>query len=159
MADKPIVTKKYNEDLDVDLMVREGGILARIYLGVQGNDLKAAKKALENVLFKKLSAEPAISLLEIKMYDILKQKNDFFSGVAEVMFVSDDFRGFLSIILRYGPSAVEIIEPSEVKLNSDQMHCISADACDVSHMYSEQIIAMFKDPERMALYQRMLKGE
>ena len=158
MADKPVLTRKFNEALDTDALMREGGILARIYLGVQGNDKEAAKKALESTVNTRLAKEEHIRLLEVNMYDILKEKKDYFSGVSDVRLIAEDFRWFVNMILRYGPSAVEIIEPEDVRLNMEQMHSLAADVCDFSHMYSEQIIAMFKDPERRALYERMLKG-
>ncbi|MFH1055667.1 MAG: hypothetical protein V1744_06200 [Candidatus Altiarchaeota archaeon] len=158
MVDKPVTKKKFNEGLDVSQKIREGGVLAKMYLGVQGNNKEAAKKALENTIHNKLEAEGNISLLEVKMYDIDKQGKGFFSGVAEVDFVADDFRWLISTVLRYGPSAFEILEPAEVRLNSEMMHSIAADVCDFSHMYSQQIIAMFKDPERRALYEKMING-
>jgi hypothetical protein len=163
MADKPILSKKFNEDLDVDLMLREGGIVATLYIGVQGNDLAAAKKALETTIFKKMASDAHISLLEAKMYDILNEKGgkegQQFSGVAEVKLAADDFRWFVKTILTYGPSAVEILEPSKVTLSSDQMHSIVADVSDFTHVYSQQIISMLKDPERRRLYEQMLSTE
>jgi hypothetical protein len=159
MADKPVLTKKFNKNLDRSRKIDEGGIAAKLYLGVQGNDLKTAKKALEKMALEKLVNEANIYVTEVNMYDITKGKDGFFSGVAEVDLISEDYRTFVNIILRYGPSAFEISEPSSVKLSTDQMHAIAGDACDFAHMYSQQIIAMFKDPERMALYQKMLKGE
>ncbi|MFH0861719.1 MAG: hypothetical protein V1875_01700 [Candidatus Altiarchaeota archaeon] len=164
MADKPLYTRKFNENIDLGRKMGEGGILATLYMGVQGNDEEAAKSALENMLFKKLVKEENVSLLEVNVFDIIREKSKkkgekFFSGVAEVKLVADDFRWFVNIIMRYGPSAVEIVEPTEVKLNAEQMHSMVADVSDFVHMYSQQIIAMFKDPERAVLYDRMLKGE
>ena len=164
MADKPLYVRKFNEKLDLGLKMSEGGVLGTLYIGVQGNDQDAAKSALENTLFTKLAKEENISLLEVSVFDIIKEKSKkkgekFFSGVAEVKLVADDFRWFVNIIMRYGPSAVEIVEPVEVKLNAEQMHSVVADVSDFVHMYSQQIIAMFKDPERAVLYDRMLKGD
>jgi hypothetical protein len=159
MADKPILEEKFNKELDVDQKLNEGGVLGKIYLEVQGNDLEAAKVALQKTIYDRLKAEKNAHVLEVKMYDIQKDEGDFFSGVAEVNFVADDFRWFVNTVMRYGPAAVEVIEPSDVQLDSAQMHSIIADVSDFTHMYSQQIIAMFKDPERRALYERMLEGE
>ena len=164
MADKPILTKKFNEDLDTGKIMDEGGVLAKLYIGVQGNDLAAAKNALETTIYTKMDAEANIYLLEAKMFDIMKEKGKkkgekIFSGVAEVTLVAEDFRWLVNTILKFGPAAIEIIEPTNVKLNAEQMHALVADVTDFVHMYSQQIIAMFKDPERRVLYDRMLKGE
>ena len=159
MADKPILERNFNKDLDVNLKLNEGGILGTIYLEIQGNDREAAKKALENTVYNRLVSEPNAHVLEVRMYDVKKEDGGYFSGVAEVKLIADDFRWFLSTIMRYGPSAVEITEPSEARLGMEDMHSIVADVSDFTHMYSQQIIAMFKDPERRALYERILKGE
>lgn len=164
MADKPILTKKFNEDIDLGRKIDEGGVLATLYISVQGNDQETVKKALENQIFTKMETEEYISLLEVNMFDIIKEKHKkkgekFFSGVAEVKLVADDYRGLINTILRNAPSAIEILEPTEVKLDSEQMHSIVADITDFVHMYSQQIIAMFTDPERAHLYNKMLKGE
>jgi hypothetical protein len=166
MADKPILTKKFNEELDIDLAMREGGVRAKLYIGVQANDLETAKKALDNMVNTRLKAEQHAYLLEVKMYDILKEKRgakgkktEYFSGVSEVDLLADDYRWFLNIVLRYGPSAVEITEPTELKLTSEQMHSIVADVADFAHIYSQQIMDMLKDPERRYLHEQMLKGK
>jgi hypothetical protein len=165
MADKPLMSRKFNQELDLGRKIKDGGIHARIYVGVQGNDLKTTQKALENTLYERLNAEEYVSLLQVNMYDILKEKKgakgksaDLFSGVAEVELVADDFRYFINMIFRYGPSAVEIIEPSVVRLDSEQMHSMVADVSDFAHVYSQQILAMLKDPERRRVYEEILKG-
>lgn len=155
--DTPIESKTYNEELDVDMKLSEGGVLARIYLEVQGTDLEAAKIALENTINTKLLAEENISVLTVNMYDIIKEeKAKYFSGVSEIEFIADDFRWFVNTVLKYGPAAVEIIEPAEVKLSSDMMHSVVADIADYAHLYSQQIIKLLKDPERKALYEKMM---
>jgi len=154
------MVREFNDGLDVGKRIDEGGVLAKIYLGVQGTDEEAAKEALESMVYNKLAAEKEIKLLQVKMYNILKEdESDFFSGVSEVELIADEYRFFLNMIMRYGPSAVEIIEPEKVTLNTAQMHSIVADLADYAHMYSQQLIEMLKDPERRALYERMLSGE
>ncbi len=160
MADTPIHVEKFNEDVDIGAKVDEGGINARLYLGVQGTDEYAAKKALENTIFNRLAKEENMKILEVKLFDIMKDDDsDFFNGVAEIEIITDDYRWFANSIMRYGPSAIEIIEPNKVTLNIAQMHNIVADIADFAHMYSQQVIEMLKDPERRALYDRMLSDE
>lgn len=157
MKDTPVDTMKFNTELDVDKILGEGGVIGRIYLGVQSTDVEAAKAALENTINNQLDREENIWLLEINMYDILKEDGtDMFSGVAEIEFIAEDYRWFVNTILKYGPSAVEIIEPGEISLTSDMMHAIVADAADFAHMYSSKLMQLLKDPERKELYERML---
>ncbi|MFC2162636.1 hypothetical protein ACFLRF_03065 [Candidatus Altiarchaeota archaeon] len=157
MAEDQVVRKTFNEDLDVNSRVAEGGILARLYLEVQGNDKDAAKNALDGTVFGKMNAEPMAKLLEVSLYDIQKSEdNQFFSGVAEVKLIADDFRGFVNIAMRYGPTGIEIIKPETVKLDSDDMHALAGDVSSMMQLFSNQIISMLNDPERAALYQQML---
>jgi hypothetical protein len=157
MKDSPVNTQKYNEDADIDKILSEGGVLAKIYLEVQGTDLEAAKLALENTVQTRLTKEETLTVLQIQMYDILKDETaEFFSGVAEIELIADDFRSFIKTILSYGPAAVEIVEPTEVKLTADMMHAVVADIADFTHLYSQHIINMLKDPERKALYEKMM---
>ncbi|MBM3308964.1 MAG: hypothetical protein FJY77_01800 [Candidatus Altiarchaeales archaeon] len=157
MADKPILEKTFNEDLDLDEKLREGGILSRIYLEVQGNDLKAAKKALENTVLDRMVHEPDFHVLEVKMFDLVKEEGqEYYSGVIEIKSVARDFHAFLNVVMRYGPSAIEILSPEEITLKSDEMHAIVGDISNFVATYFANIFSMLKDEERVALYQKML---
>ena len=157
MGEKPIIDKRFNENIDIDKRVKEGSILARIYIEVQGNDKEAAKKALESTIFGNLLEEKYIDLLRVRFFDIRKDKTgDFFSGIAEIKLLSRDFRWFVSIVMRYGPSAIEIIKPHNVNLSLDEMHSILADVSEISQSYASQIMALLKDDERRMLYQRII---
>lgn len=159
MSDKPILEKNFNEDLDVERYLREGSILARIFIEVQGNDKDACQKALERTIFDSLANEDPVKLLNVKFYELEKDKEgEFFSGVVEVKLLLRDFRWFISVVMRYGPSAMEIIEPNSVKLNLDEMQSILADVSELSQTFSSKILSLLKDEERMAIYEEMLKG-
>ncbi|MFH1404036.1 MAG: hypothetical protein ABIH11_07195 [Candidatus Altiarchaeota archaeon] len=160
MGDKPILERQFNEDLDIEAKLGEGGVIARLYLEVQGNDKEAAQKALESTIFEKMNSEPMMDLLEAKLYDIEESEDKkFFSGVAEVKLIADDFRSFINVSMRYGPTAIEIIEPDEVSLDLDKMHAIAGDVSSMMQLFSNQIISMLKDPERAALYRQMIEKE
>ena len=47
MPDKPLLEKTFNEDADVDKLINEGCMHARLFMEVQGNDKDACQKALE----------------------------------------------------------------------------------------------------------------
>lgn len=157
MTDKPILEKKFNEDVDVEEKLGEGGVLSRLYLEVQGNNREAAKKALETTVLGRMVDEPDFYVLEVRMFDLVKQdEQDHYSGVIEVKAVARDFRSFLNVVMRYGPSAIEILSPEEVTLKSDEMHSLVADVSDFAQAYFSNLFSMLKDEERVALYQKML---
>jgi hypothetical protein len=160
MADKPVLEKTFNEDINVDEKLKEGGILSKLYLEVQGNDRAAAKKALENTIFDRLANEPRFYVLQVKMFDLIREDgSEYYSGIIEVQALARDFRTFLNIILRYGPSAVEILHPEEVMLKSDEMHAIVADVSDFVQTYFTNLFSMLKDEERAMLYKKMLEAQ
>ncbi|MEA3255343.1 MAG: hypothetical protein U9Q22_05865 [Candidatus Altiarchaeota archaeon] len=159
MSDKPILEKEFNENLDIERYLREGSILARIFIEVQGNDKDTCQKALERTIFDSLADEDPVKLINVKFYELKRDDvNKFFSGVVEVKLLFRDFRWFISVVMRYGPSAMEIIEPHSVKLNLDEMQSIIADVSELSQTFSSQILSLLKDDERKAVYDKMLKG-
>lgn len=157
MADDPILEKRFNEGIDVDKYLRGGAILARLFIEVQSNDRDAAEKALNRTIFDSMSNEKYVKLIYVKFYDIRKDKEmESFSGVAEVKLLVMDFRWFVSVVMRYGPSAIEIIEPEKITLSLDEMQSLLADVSEFSQTYSSRIISLLKEDERKKLYQQML---
>lgn len=160
MADKPILEKKFNEDVNVEEQVKDGAVLSTLYLEVQGNDKDTAKEALERTVFEKMLSEEYVTLLEARLFEIKKDdKADYYSGVAEVKMLTRDFRWFINTVMRYGPSAIEIIHPDEYHLSSDEMHSMVADVSEIVHAYTTQIMSFLRDEERVALYNKFLKKE
>ena len=159
MPDKPIFEEIFNEDIDVDRYLKDGAILARIFLEVQSNDRYAAERALKRTVFDNLSNEMGVNLIYVKLYDILKEKEkEFFSGVAEIKLLTRDFRSIATVAMKYGPSAIEIIEPDKVTLKMDEMLSLLADISEISQSFSSHFTALLKDDERRALYQKIIQG-
>ncbi|VVB52438.1 Uncharacterised protein [uncultured archaeon] len=156
--DEPVYEETFNEDLDIDKKISEGGILANVFVEVQGNDSKAAEVALRTTILERLKAEDYVFLLEARIYDILKdEEKEFFTGAAEVKIITRDFRAFMNFIMRYAPTAIEILEPHEIKMGSDEMHALVADVSEMTQIYVSQIVTLMSDPERRKLYEKMLK--
>ena len=159
MADEPILEKRFNEGIDIEEYLRDGAILVRLFIEVQGNDKDAAERALNRTIFDSLANEKDVRLIYAKFYDIRKDKElKFFSGVVEVKLLTIDFRWLVSVVMRYGPSAIEIIKPERVTLSMDEMQSLLADVSEISQMYSSRIISLLKDDERRKLYEKMLGG-
>jgi hypothetical protein len=164
MADKPIIEQTFNEGIDPGKYVKDGWISSRLFIEVQSNDSAAAESALKRVVFDGLAGEKSAKLLYAKLYDIRKDKgegkaSDVFSGVVEVKLLVRDFRWFVSIVIRYGPSAIEITEPEKVTLTLDEMQSLLVDVSEFAQSYSSRIIAMLKDDERKKLYETMFSEE
>jgi len=159
MVDKPILEKKFNENLDIEKRLKEGAILARLFVEIQGNDKEAAEKALQRTIFDSLASEQDVSLLNVKLYEVkeLAKKEKVYSGVIEVKALFSNFRWFVNTLFRYGPSAIEIISPESYTLKLGEMQSLISDVSGFSQSFSSQIMAMLKDDERRKLYQKTLK--
>jgi len=161
MADKPILEKTFNEDIDIEKKVGEGCIYTRLYIEVQGNDKDKCEKALQRAIFDSLGNEPNVDLLSVKFFELQKdEEKKFYSGVVEVESLFRDFRWFINIVMRYGPSAIEIIEPqSGVSLSLEEMQAIIADISEQSQILSTRLLGLLKDDERKKIFERMLKED
>ena len=156
MADKPILEKEYNVGLDIDKLVGEGWMHVKVYIEVQGNNKEACQKALERTVFDSLAREDPVKMLYVKFYELTEDpKKGFYSGVVEAEMLLRDFRWFINVVMRYGPSAMEIIEPHSVKLGLDEMMAVLADVSELSQTMSNQILSMLKEDERKKVFARM----
>jgi hypothetical protein len=159
MPDKPLLERSFNEDADVEKLLSEGCLHARIFMEVQGNDKEACQKALERTVFDSLVEEENVTVLNVKFFELQKDaKDEFFSGVVEIDLLFRDFRWFVNVTMRYGPSAIEIIDPHQVKLNLDEMQSVLADVSELSQTFSSQILALLRDDERKKVYSQVVKG-
>lgn len=159
MTDKPILEKNFNENLDIEKHLKEGAVLARWFIEVQGNDKEAAKKALERTVFDSLSSEKNVLLLNVKLYEMKKQSPEekTYSGVVEAKSLFSNFRWFVNAVMRYGPSAIEIISPETYQLQLEEMQSLVGDVSGLSQSFSTQIMSMLKDEERRKLFQTMVE--
>jgi hypothetical protein len=161
MADKPILERTFNEEMDVEKKVEEGCIYSRLYIEVQGNDKDKCEQALRRVIFDSLGHEPNVHLLTVKFFELQKdEEKNFYSGVVEVESLFRDFRWFINIVMRYGPSAIEIIEPQKgVSLSLEEMQAVIADISEQSQILSTRLLNLLKDDERKKVFERMLKED
>ncbi len=160
MTDTPLLEKTFNEGLNVNSRIKEGAILARIFIEVQANDKEAAENALQRTVFDSLAGEKEVKLIHVKMFEFRKdEETEIFSGIAEIKLLIRDLRWFVSVVMRYGPSAIEIIEPNSITLSMDEMHDLLIDISGMSQTLSSQLFALLRDDERKAIYNRMLSNE
>ncbi|ODS39082.1 MAG: hypothetical protein A7316_06350 [Candidatus Altiarchaeales archaeon WOR_SM1_86-2] len=175
-----IVKKTFNEDLNEDKYIDEGRFLARLYFEAESNSKDFLLKALDHVV-ERLNKEQEVDLLEAHMYDLEKSGEDdeaedevedevkeekgpgveFYRGLVMIKLFVRDFRRFLSICMRYGPSVIELIEPREVELTFDQMQAVLTDVGEWSRTLADQVKLMdsLMNPETRAVYEQLLREE
>jgi hypothetical protein len=109
-----------------DKALEEAGIDATFFIESHGNDQDAVADALKNTLMKDLKAEEGVVLRIMKFHPVV-EKEKLYSGFVECNFVARDPQTLMYLALRYGPSAVEITHPDEVRLSQAELQNMVAD--------------------------------
>jgi hypothetical protein len=111
----------------------------KINMIVEGlsSDEKALEKEME-VLENKLKGEK-YKLLKFEKSDVSKGKDNytqFFSVDVSV----PDFSDIVYLIVQFGPSSVELLEPDEVRLDLAQVHEVLNEIASAVHYYVSFIL-------------------
>jgi|SRR3989338_5259063 len=102
---------------------------------------EVAKKALEN-LFVKLESDTRAKLYRKdfsgakKVENPVQGINEGWSVVSEIEFVSKKLDDVVAVVMEYGPSAVEILEPKEMKLGIGECQNILNGVSDMMHRFA-----------------------
>ncbi|MEA3378597.1 MAG: hypothetical protein U9Q69_03055 [Nanoarchaeota archaeon] len=126
-------------------------IIARMILEVVGAPKEHIETALQDVI-NKLKEESKIKLKTSKLFETKQLKNKFWSAFAEVEFSTDDMKTLLEICFDYTPSAIEILEPAGIDIDTQVLASIFNDLLAKVH----QFVAVLKNYEAE---NRLLKDE
>ncbi len=100
------------------------------------------KKALENLL-EKLETDQRVKVYKKEFSQVKRVENPLpeikegFSVVAEVEIIVKKFDELVQIVMEYGPSAVEILEPKELKLNIGDCQNVLNGVSDMMHRFAQ----------------------
>ncbi len=165
------IRKHYSGDVSEDELeelfeesVRHGAILSSMYFDAHGPSKEGIQNSLidfvakltkENgVLYCKGEIEPAIGMEE-KGEDGLT-KGLTFSCSTHVRLLAQDFSSLLGLCLRYGPLAVEIELPHEVRLSLDEAQSVLLDASQSTQDYVQYIMSKtMKEEEKQRLQEHL----
>jgi len=99
------------------------------------------KKSLEN-LIDKIEADARVKIYRKDFSPAKKVENPIqgikegWSVVCEVEFVAKKFDDLVHVVMEYGPSAVEILEPKEMKLGVGECQNILNGVSDMMHRFA-----------------------
>ena len=113
----------------------------RVNMIVEGlsSDENALGKEME-VLEKKLKNEK-YQLLKFEKSDIAKEKDNYTQFFNVDVFVPE-FRDIVYLIVQYGPSSVELLEPTEVKLDLREAQEVLNEIASAVHYYVSFILQL-----------------
>jgi len=124
-----------------DERIQEGWLRAWLGFSALAADEEIAKAALVE-LVDKLEKEDNVKLYKKDFGDFVKHEKPLpnidvgWSGTAEVEFAVKDFDTLLHIVMHYGPSAAEILEPSKLTLNVGQAQRILNSVAMMMHQFA-----------------------
>jgi len=117
--------------------VEEGWINARLIIEAQG---KPEKYILENLeaIKTKLSQTKDVEVYDVKSESPHKSEGELVSALMDLGVLTKDAETLTSLVLTYGPSAVLIIEPKEIKLDFRQLQNMLNDVAGLLHAISQK---------------------
>ncbi len=119
----------------------EGRIKSLMLIEVLAANEEMAKSSLKD-LIDKLKAEKGVEVIKADFKEIQKVENpvpgikEAFSQVVEIELISKAYETLVGIVMNYGPSSIEILEPSSLKIGVGEAQAILNDISDLIHRFA-----------------------
>ncbi|MBR9679421.1 MAG: hypothetical protein GOU99_00010 [Candidatus Altiarchaeota archaeon] len=110
-------------------------IKARFIIEAQGQPKSFVKNSLKQ-LIEKIKGVQGVEVYDEHWEDVEKQESGLLSGLVDIGISSVDAETFFAIMLAFGPSAIILEEPAELKISMGQMQNITNDIIEVLHAFA-----------------------
>ena len=126
---------------EADERVGKGWLRANMIFQVIAIHEEATKKALEEHV-QNLDHDKRIKLYKKKFEDVLRLDNpegqikQAFSQICEITSVAKNFDELVQIMIEYGPSSVELLEPQNVKIPAGEAQSILNTISEIMHKFA-----------------------
>ena len=123
--------------------IKEGWIRSQLFIEVLAITSEAAKEVLEAHI-KKFENEKGVLLSKIDWKECKRVEKPFqnipeaYSYVVEVEALTENYEKLIYVVMNYGPSSVEILEPQEIKLKTWEGDAIANSIADILHSFAAQ---------------------
>ena len=121
--------------------VKKGYLRVWMTFEVMGTAEDIVKKAIEEHV-EKFEKDIRTEVYMKKFSDVEKTEIEgrtLFSVICEVEFLSKNFRDLINLVLIYGPSACEILEPERIEIELGEAQDILNTLGGIMHRLSERI--------------------
>jgi hypothetical protein len=122
-----------------DQACRQGAVLAVFHFDAHGQDAEKVKTTLVEFA-SRISKESGLVYCKGEIDTNVLEKDGMFSTTAEVKLLAESLRILLDLSLKYGPVAIEILKPNEVRLTIDEVQNLLVDASLIAQEYASFII-------------------
>ncbi len=131
--------------------VSYGAVLAIMHFDVHGKEKEAVRDSLVEFL-SRLSKEQGVLYSKVEIDEAIGGEEEGFSTNAEVKILADNFGTMLLLSMRYGPVAVEIVKPTEIKLGAQEMQDLLLVGSEVSKQYAAYVVQKVWGAEELEKY-------
>lgn len=120
--------------------IEHGWIHAVIIIEILGRPADHVEKSLDGII-ETLGKEKGVEITNKKAYPakvVEKEKvggQDLFTSFAEIELLTENLKRLIDIIFIYMPSSIEIIEPQEIKLKTNDANVFVNDLTERLHRY------------------------
>lgn len=125
---------------DVKKKVKNGWIRSWMMIEVLAITEKAAKSALKKHT-QKMGREKRTIIYNKKFHEIKKVEKPFpkietaYSCVAELELVTQTYDQLIYLVMNYGPSSIEILEPEKLKIDMGEAQSILNSVAEMIHKF------------------------
>jgi len=134
---------------------KEGAVLTLLHFDAHGPDKKAVEDSLIEFVAR-LTKERGVLYCRGEVEEAIERET-LYSSCTEVKMLAETFQDLLNVVLRYGPIAVEIIEPKKIELSVESAQSCLLDASQVAQDYSNYIMERLMKKEDFEKFQEHLK--
>jgi len=136
------ITKKVKggekmEEKDIDF---RGKYRVKMIIEALSQDKEALQRQCD-ILENKISKEEKISVIDFEKGEILKQEENY-TAFFDIEIETKTFKDVIHMIINYGPSSVELIEPEKLELNLNQSQELLNEISSAVHYYVAFILGL-----------------
>ncbi|MFH1056944.1 MAG: hypothetical protein V1717_04080 [Candidatus Micrarchaeota archaeon] len=132
-----------------------GAVRVVFHFDAHGKEENTVKDSLVDFV-SRLTKEEGVLYCKGEIDEVVGSESEGFSSNAEVKLLTDSFSTLLRMALRYGPVGVEIIQPTELKLNTQEMQDLLLSASEISKQYAAYVVEKVWGKEELEKYKERI---
>ncbi len=115
----------------------------RAYVIVEGvSEDKAKLEELQKKIVEKFKNDPYFQVIDLNIEETLENEG-VYTSMFEAEVVAKSFEDLVYLVINYGPSSIELIEPGKFELKASEAQGILVDVANMIHAYT-QVIADYQ---------------
>lgn len=127
--------------MEINNKIKKGWIKSRFAIEVMAKTKEVAEEALSNHVEKLENAKDTKVLNKEfeetqEVENPPKNQDQAFSQICEIEVLNKNLYVLLNIIMLFGPSSIEILEPQEINMKIDELQNIANQVAGLMHQYA-----------------------